>query len=195
MKRILATCLLFAVPFLTMAVAQSTVDTIYTEDSPEEGLTKGAHLTDEFSRRDFKMNERIGKKAMPFDVLDSEGRAHRSSDYAGKVLILYFWNVWDWDSCEKLTLELNRIYNKYAYRDVRVLSFVRETIGLDERSFLSEHPVHFPIVPNAWDFGVQYHGYQLGTPLLFFIDKQGVWRKIGKDGASLEAWVEELLAQ
>ncbi len=136
--------------------------------------------------------DRIGKKATPFSAKDFEGKKHSSDMYFGKILILYFWNVWDWDSCEKQTEAMNRIAQKYP-NDVAVISFVREVIKLEEFAFLQEHPVHFTIIPNSYDFGIEYHGNQRGTPVTFFIDRQGYWQKVGWKAADFENWAAELM--
>ena len=136
--------------------------------------------------------DRIGQKATTFSAKDFEGRCYSSEQFFGKILILYFWNVWDWDSCEQQTAAMNRIVQKYP-NDVAVISFVRENINLDEFAFLQEHPVHFPIIPNSHEFGMEYHGYERGTPIAFFIDKQGYWRRIGWKAGDFEFWAAELI--
>lgn len=172
--------------FQTNLPAQSNPDTIYTLDNEVRIET----IDSNFWNHPFK--ERIGEIATPWEAKDYEGRLHSSEMYAGKILILHFWNVWDWDSCIKVTEALNHISNEY-WKDVIVISFVRETIGLEELAFLHEHPVSFIIIPQAAEFGMEYHGGKFGTPLTFFIDREGNWHNIGRNPDAFEMWVKELL--
>lgn len=171
--------------------ALSQTDTlIYEKETGDGQIIRDTFFTDELSRRRMETQARIGQLALPFQALDANGNPHTSDQYLGQVLVLYFWNVWDWDSCERQTLELNRLHEKYGGKGVQILSFVREQIGLDETAFLTDHPVRFPIVPGSWDFGMTYHGYQEGTPIVFVIGKTGIWQQIGKDEKQFEAWIE-----
>jgi peroxiredoxin len=175
--------LLIASPALLFAQPNDTIIT----------LNNGVRIKpidSDFWNAPFK--ERIGQKAIPFNAKDSEGRRHTSDQYLGKVQIVAFWNIWDWDGCEKQVKALNRIAEKY-WKDVAVISFVRENMGLEEFAFLQEHPVRFPIIPQSFDFGMQYHEYQFGVPLFFFIDKQGVWQHIGRNPDDFEKWVIEMI--
>ncbi len=137
-------------------------------------------------------DHKIGKKAMPFDAVDYKGLRHRSSSYLGKILIVYFWNVWSWDVCEGQTEALNHIAEKYS-DVVAIVSFVGETIQLDEFAFLQSHPVKFPIIPNSREFGFEYHGYKTGIPVLFIIDEKGYWRKVVFRSNDIEDQLKEML--
>ncbi|MEK7258069.1 MAG: TlpA disulfide reductase family protein [Bacteroidota bacterium] len=186
MKKIFLLAVLAIVPALVILKAQGSLDTIFTLDNKMEFVP--AIDPEEWSS---PFKERIGMAAMPFDVIDYQGNWHSSKKYLGKIIILYFWNIWDWDSCEKQTAALNKLVEKYG-KKVKVVSFVRESIGSDETEFLQKHLVSFPIVPDSYDFAASYHGNQLGTPLLFLIDGKGYWRKIGRDLEGFERLIEEL---
>lgn len=135
--------------------------------------------------------ERIGMAATPFEAIDYLGNWHSSNKYAGKIIILYFWNIWDWDSCEKQTAALNQLVEKYG-KKIKVVSFVRESMGSDEIEFLKNRLVSFPIVPESSDFAERYHGNSVGTPLFFLIDGKGNWRKIGRNPDGFDRLIEEL---
>ena len=139
-----------------------------------------------------KHDDKIGQKAMSFDMVDYNDFRQNSEDYLGKILIVYFWDVWSWDACEKQTEALNRIAKKYPYK-AAIVSFVRERIGLEERGFLQSKGVNFPIVPDAMEFGMKYHGYKTGIPVIFIVDEKGHYKKVVFDSNEIEPTVEELL--
>ena len=118
----------------------------------------------------------IGNPSLPFRFEDSQGVVHDLESYEGKILILYFWSIWSWDSCENQTFALNEIVEKYG-NDIAVLSFVTESMGIDEHGFLQKHTVKFPIIPNTMDFGMSYHGHRTGIPIVFIVDEKGIVRK------------------
>ena len=139
-------------------------------------------------------DDKIGKKAIPFDAVDYKDLHHRSSDYLGKILIVYFWDIWSWDSCEDQTEALNHIAEKYR-EEVAIVSFVSGAIQLDEIAFLQSHPVNFPVIPNSRGFGFEYHGYKTGIPVLFFIDEKGYWQKVVIEASDIENQLMGMLKQ
>ncbi len=83
-----------------------------------------------------------------FDAPDTSGFVHRPIQYRGRVLLLHFFQFWDY-SFENEIPVLNTLIDKYQKDGFEILSFMDISIGESERRILREKPVHFPLVMNA----------------------------------------------
>ena len=110
----------------------------------------------------------VGKKAPQFTLNDQDGRPHRLKDYAGRLVVLYFYPKDDTPGCTK---------EACAFRDLQPdFKKVRATVLgvsiLDEASkarFAKKHKLGFPLLADA-DHAVA--------------DKYGVWTKKSLYGRS-----------
>jgi thiol-disulfide isomerase/thioredoxin len=131
-------------------------------------------------KRDSLLKIYEGKPVPNFEARDTSGILHRPSHYYGRVLVLHFWNFWDYSFKNEIP-HLNTIVEKYRKDGVEVLSFVDLTLSKSEKDILERTPVLFPIVENAYKFGIDFLPIPLYRPFLIFVDKYGKMRYITTD--------------
>jgi len=139
--------------------------------------------------------------AKTFEVEDIEGRALRSEDLAGRIVIIDFWATWC-SPCLRELPELAEYHRRLEGRDdVALLSFNVTDERADLEAFLAERRIAFPVYLGDELIGL----YELvAFPTKLVIDMRqaepegrGVirFRREGyTPAASLEARVEGLLA-
>jgi thiol-disulfide isomerase/thioredoxin len=128
-------------------------------------------------KRDSLLKICEGKPVPNFEARDTAGVLHRPSHYYGRVLILHFWNFWDYSFKNEIP-HLNTLVEKYRKDGVEVLSFVDLTLSQSEKQILERTPVLFPIIENAYAFGSGFLPIMMYRPFLIFVDKYGRMRYI-----------------
>lgn len=126
-------------------------------------------------KRDSFLKKADGMPVPNFEARDTAGLTHRPSQYQGRVLILHFWNFWDYSFKNEIP-RLNEIAEKYRKDGVEILSFVDLTLGDTEKKVLEKTPIYFPLVENAYRFAIEFMPIRLTPPYLVFVDKQGRMR-------------------
>ncbi len=126
-------------------------------------------------KRDSFLKKAEGMPVPNFEALDTAGLMHRPSQYRGRVLILHFWNFWDYSFKNEIP-KLNEIAEKYRKDGVEILSFTDLTLGDSEKKVLEKTPIYFPLVENAYRFAIEFMPIRLTPPYLVFVDKQGRMR-------------------
>jgi thiol-disulfide isomerase/thioredoxin len=126
-------------------------------------------------KRDSMLKKAEGMPVPNFEALDTAGLMHRPSQYRGRVLILHFWNFWDYSFKNEIP-KLNEIAEKYRKDGVEILSFTDLTLGDSEKKVLEKTPIYFPLVENAYKFAIEFMPIRLTPPYLVFVDKQGRMR-------------------
>jgi AhpC/TSA family len=111
-----------------------------------------------------------------FDAPDTEGVTHRPKAYEGRVLILHFWNFWDY-SFENEIPVLNELVEKYHGEGLEILSFTDLALGDSEKEYLKKHPIKFPLIENSRVFMHQFIKLNYRSILYIIItDKKGNMR-------------------
>jgi thiol-disulfide isomerase/thioredoxin len=144
--------------------------------------------------------EALSVPAHPFAVRDLQGRALRSEELAGRVVVIDFWATWC-APCRRELPGLAEYHRRLEGRDdVTLLSFNVTDERADLDAFVAEGEITFPVYLGDELIGV----YELvAFPTKLVIDM----REAGPDGggvvrfrregytpaASIEARVEELL--
>ena len=130
-----------------------------------------------------------GRKAPAFTLKDQHGTAHRLSDYAGKLIILYFYPKDDTPGCTKESCEfqatLPRIKRKRAV--VLGMSILDEA---SKKQFADKHGLTFPLLADAdhtvaekygvWQQKSRYGRTYMGIARTTYL--------IGSDGKVAERW-------
>jgi thiol-disulfide isomerase/thioredoxin len=152
------------------------------KDSFQRGLTPYAmqiqfekFRLEYVQKRDSFLKKAEGMPVPNFEAVDTAGLMHRPSQYRGRVLILHFWNFWEYSFQNEIP-KLNGIAEKYRKDGVEILSFVDLTLGVSEKKTLEKTPINFPIIDNAYKFAAEFLPIRLNRPYLVFVDKYGRMR-------------------
>jgi peroxiredoxin Q/BCP len=137
-----------------------------------------------------------GRKAPAFALKDQRGTLHRSSDYAGRPLILYFYPKDDTPGCTQEACEFEEQLPAFTKQKVAVLG----VSILDEKSkgkFATKHSLTFPLLADAdhavsekygvWQEKARYGRKYMGiVRTTYLIDANGKvakrWDKVKVDG-------------
>lgn len=117
-------------------------------------------------------------KAPDFSLVDQYGKAHKLSDYKGKVVFLNFWATWC-PPCRGELPHIEEIYKEYKNNSENVIilgvtapNLGREGSEKDISDFLSKQGYTFPVVfDNTGDIMEQYDINAF--PTTFIVDKEG----------------------
>jgi peroxiredoxin len=121
--------------------------------------------------RDFKE----GSAAVPFSLVDAQGRAVNLTDFSSKVVLLNFWATWCVPCVQEMP-SLQRLYDKHKSRGLEVVSI--NVNAADERKnaldFMKRLGLTFPVLFDP--DGQIAQGYGLtGYPESFFIAPGGTF--------------------
>lgn len=121
-----------------------------------------------------------GKLPAPdFQLMDTEGRQHRLSDYRGRTVILNFWTTWC-PPCREEIPSMNRAWQKLQHEDVVILAI---NVGEDEDTifvFTADYPADFPLLLDA-DGAVIAQWPVKGLPTTYVVAPDGsiAYRAVG----------------
>lgn len=140
---------------------------------------------------------RTGLLAPDFELETLSGGNVRLADLRGSPVIVNFWASWC-PPCRKEMPAFQRVYQEYAMSGLQILAV--NAIAQDSleaaRGFTQEYGLSFPIPLDVQSTALE--AYRISAfPTTFFIDRQGIIRKIVIGEVSeplLRAQVEELLA-
>jgi peroxiredoxin len=144
-------------------------------DSIKRKLCPYSILDKEKKRKDKRektLKALINSPVPDFEAPDTMGLVHHPASYRGRVLILHFWNFWDF-SFEKEIPFLNKLIDKYRKEGLEILSFMDNTIGDSERKKLNKETLDFTLIPNAWQFTNKFLDIEKAKPCVVLIDKRG----------------------
>ncbi len=145
--------------------------------------------------------EALSTPAHPFEVRDLAGRALRSEDLGGRIVVIDFWATWC-APCLRELPDLAEYHQRLASReDVTLLSFNVTDERADLEAFLAERDVAFPVYLGDELIG-SYELVAFPTKLVIDMREPGPegagvvrFRREGyTPAASIEARVEELIA-
>jgi peroxiredoxin len=86
-----------------------------------------------------------GVLAPDFELMDTEGRLHRLSDYRGRPVIINFWTTWC-PPCREEIPSMNRAWHILEQEDIAMLAI---NMGEDEDTifiFTADYPADFPML-------------------------------------------------
>jgi peroxiredoxin len=149
-------------------------------DSIKRKLCPYAILEKEKKRKiknDITLKSIINSPVPDFEAPDTLGIVHHPANFRGRVLVLHFWNFWDF-SFEKEIPILNKMIEKYRKDGLEVLSFMDIPIGDSERKKLRKEALDFTLIPNSWQFSDQFLKINKSKPYMVLIDKSGIIRHL-----------------
>ncbi|MCP3903832.1 MAG: TlpA family protein disulfide reductase [Planctomycetes bacterium] len=142
------------------------------------------------------LNARIlGRAAPTWALTDLDGREHRLSDYAGRVIVLDFWyKNCGW--CIRAMPQVRSLVRRFAGRPVAVLGMNTDREEADARSVTEQLEFNYPTLLADRDLARAY-GVQ-AYPTLLVVDGHGVVRYVHRGYSwrlekELAEVIEELL--
>lgn len=155
MRKILMPLTAFAVVAMALSVA------LADDDSAKTAAAGGS--------------AKIGEAAPAFSLQDQDGKTHSLSDYAGKVVVLEWFN----EQCPYVVKHysgghMNKLADKYEEKDVVWLA-VNTTAGKsaqDNKKIAGEWKIDRPILSDTSTEVAKAYGAK-NTPTMYVIDKEG----------------------
>ena len=126
------------------------------------------------------------------------GQLIKSTDFAGKPLIIHFWATWC-PYCKKLQPGLDLLYKKYQADGLQLIAIsFREDEGARPQAVLAERGMSFTTVVNGDEVAQDLFAVT-GTPTTVFVDREGLivatTRVSDPDDPRLEKIVKVMLAK
>jgi len=125
-------------------------------------------------------NARDGRAAPDFLLRQLDGEPLRLSDLQGQPLIVNFWATWC-PTCRAETPDLIDLYEEYRDKGVLLLGVNLRENEAAVSTFVEDFGINYPIlfdrdgdVAGTWRIG----GPNRGVPSTYFIDREGVVRKV-----------------
>lgn len=112
------------------------------------------------------------EQAPEWQLSTETGELVKSSDFAGKPVIIHFWATWC-PYCKKLQPGLDRLYKAYADQGLQMIAIsFWEDEGATPQAALDARGHSFKTVVDGDHVARQLFGVK-GTPTTVFIDKEG----------------------
>ena len=89
-----------------------------------------------------------GRKAPAFALKDQHGKIHRSSDYEGRHVVLYFYPKDDTPGCTTQACEIRDRYDEFAGRDAVVLGISPDSVE-SHRKFRDKYGLPFRLLADT----------------------------------------------
>ncbi len=149
-----------------------------------------------FVASSWAMGERppvVGTAAADFSLVDLDGKAHRLSDYRGKVVLVNFWATW----CKPCTTEMPAMQS--TYDRLRGDGFVVLAVNeLEDEAKVREHIkayAHtFPVLLDHNNRVANMYGV-FGLPVSVFVDPQGIVQAYVKGGLLTEQRIADVVGR
>ncbi|MHB8453566.1 MAG: peroxiredoxin family protein [Acidiferrobacterales bacterium] len=111
------------------------------------------------------------RNAPDFTLKDLDGKAHRLSDYRGKLVIVNFWATWC-PPCRREMPSMERLYEQLKGRQFVILG-VEVGEGWDVvQPFVEQMKVNYPILLDR-NAAISQKWHLMGLPTSYVIDPQG----------------------
>jgi len=131
----------------------------------------------------------VGKKAPAFTLESSDGGKVKLSDYAGKIVVLYFYPRDNTPGCTVEANEFNAALPAMKKLGAIVLGVSKDSIASHEK-FRDKFGLGFPLLSDADGKVMESYG-EWGDKVMYGKKMKGIIRStvlIGKDGKVLQHW-------
>lgn len=144
---------------------------------------------------------KIGDKAIPFELPDSEGKYHKLSDFLGQKVVLYFYPKDNTTGCTTQALEFKRLFQEFTDSQAVIIGVSKDSVA-SHKKFQEKYELPFLLlsdesasVLNAYGvykqrsmYGRTYMGIVRTT---YVIDEEGkiisVWEKASSSKNPMES--------
>ena len=139
------------------------------------------------------VGSKVGNRAPDFTLKDLNGKDVRLGDFRGKIVMINFWAIWC-DPCVKELPAINAVFKEWEDKGLVVLAIAvnkNEQLSSVEL-FIRQSKYTFPVLFDAQ--GQANSRYGVGTyPTTFFIDAEGIVRKVQVGSFQDQATIEKIL--
>lgn len=84
----------------------------------------------------------VGEPAKDFELMDSDGKVHRLSDYLGQRVVLYFYPKDNTSGCTNQALEFKRLYEEFKKENTVIIGISKDSVK-SHRNFRDKYELPF----------------------------------------------------
>lgn len=84
----------------------------------------------------------VGEPAKDFELMDSDGKVHRLSDYLGQRVVLYFYPKDNTSGCTNQALEFKRLYKEFKKENTVIIGISKDSVK-SHRNFRDKYELPF----------------------------------------------------
>jgi peroxiredoxin len=133
----------------------------------------------------------VGDTAPDWTLRDSEGRAHKLSEYRGRVVVLDFWATWC-ALCSKVMPRMEKLHRKYKGQGVAVFGVSSFETG-DPVAAMKKKNCTYGLLLKGEEIAPAYGVETLPAVCVVGPDGRIVYSHAGADHKNLESVVEKLV--
>ncbi|GAB2718505.1 thiol-disulfide oxidoreductase ResA [Paenibacillus thermoaerophilus] len=133
-----------------------------------------------------------GSEAPNFGLAGLDEQVYQLDEQRNHVVLLNFWGTWC-DPCKREMPAIQKQYEKWKDKGVRVLAVNIGESAVTVRSFMEQHQLTFPVLFDPNESIRKKYGV-VNYPTTFFIDRQGIIR-VKKEGEMDEAFIDSTLSE
>lgn len=137
-----------------------------------------------------------GKKAPDFSLAGSDGKQHALKDYAGKIIIIYFYPKDSTPGCTKEACGFRDSYSELIKRGVVLLGVSKDSVA-SHGKFIGNHNLPFVLLSDPDASMMQAYG-AFGEKVMYGKKSIGTIRStvvIGTDGIVRKQWAKVAKAE
>jgi peroxiredoxin Q/BCP len=130
-----------------------------------------------------------GKKAPAFELEGSDGTKHALQDYAGKMVIVYFYPKDNTPGCTKEACGFRDVHNQLKDMDVALLGVSRDSLKSHDK-FISDFGLPFTLLSDPEAKMMEAYG-AYGEKVMYGKKTMGTIRStviVGPDGMVVKHW-------
>ena len=127
-----------------------------------------------------ELSAEVGKHAPNFVLPSLEGEPIHNEDFRGKTLVHKFWASWC-PPCRAEIPDFQELWDERREQDdltILAVDFLKEDTVAAAAGFVNEFGLTFPVATDTSDGNVAERFGVRGLPATFFIDRDGILRKI-----------------
>jgi len=134
-----------------------------------------------------------GSRAPDFTLKDLSGNNVKLSDFRGKIVMINFWATWCIPCKDELPF-FQAISDNWSEKDLTILAISKEPKGA-VRSFINGEGYTFTVLLDSNGEVNTLYGFtdKTSIPRTFFIDAEGIIKKIKVDSFSSKNEIEDIL--
>jgi thiol-disulfide isomerase/thioredoxin len=138
------------------------------------------------------VGSQVGNRAPDFALKDLDGKDVKLSDFQGKIVMINFWAVWCGPCKDELPF-IQAISDSWSGKGVQVLAIaVKENEQLDTvQQYITQNSYTFQVLFDSQGINSVYNATYL--PTTFFIDKEGIIKKIQVGSFQYQSGIESIL--